>query len=118
MIFGINTTSDISKKLYVISRAVRPVKFETILKYHEWYFIQNIPWDQVLRKVNSVVRLPDRARTLGTRLFVSPDTWDQVLRNVPSVDRVPNRARTLGTGLFVSPDTWDQVLRILSQFSL
>ena len=61
---------------------------------------------------------PDRARTLGTRLFVSPDTWDQVLRKVPSVDRVPNRARTLGTGLFVSPDTWDQVLRILSQFSL
>ena len=31
MIFGINTTSDISKLLYVISRAVRRVKFETIL---------------------------------------------------------------------------------------
>ena len=29
MIFGINTTSDISKLLYVISRAVRRVKFET-----------------------------------------------------------------------------------------
>ena len=29
--------SDISKLLYVISRAVRRVKFETILKYHEWY---------------------------------------------------------------------------------
>ena len=28
MIFGINTTSDISKLLYVISRAVRRVKFE------------------------------------------------------------------------------------------
>ena len=40
MIFGINTTSDISKLLYVISRAVRPVKFETILKYHEWYLCQ------------------------------------------------------------------------------
>ena len=32
MIFGINTTSDISKLLYVISRAVRQVKFATILK--------------------------------------------------------------------------------------
>ena len=31
MIFGINTTSDISKLLYVISRAVRRVKFVTIL---------------------------------------------------------------------------------------
>ena len=29
--------SDISKLLYVISRAVRRVKFGTILKYHEWY---------------------------------------------------------------------------------
>ena len=28
-------TSDISKLLYVISRALRQVKFETILKYHE-----------------------------------------------------------------------------------
>ena len=40
MIFGINTTSDISKLLYVISWAVRRVKFETILKYHEWYLYQ------------------------------------------------------------------------------
>ena len=40
MIFGINTTSDISKLLYVISRAVRRVKFETILKYHERYLCQ------------------------------------------------------------------------------
>ena len=37
VIFGINTTSDISKLLYVISRAVRLVKYETVLKYHEWY---------------------------------------------------------------------------------
>ena len=35
VIFGINTTSDISKLLYIISRAVRRVKFETILKCHE-----------------------------------------------------------------------------------
>ena len=40
MIFGINTTSDILKLLYVISRAIRRVKFETILKYHEWYLCQ------------------------------------------------------------------------------
>ena len=62
---------------------------------------------------NSIGRtsLPNGARTLGTRLFVSQDTWDQVLRNVLSGDRLPNRARTLGTRLFVSQDTWDQVLR-------
>ena len=42
VIFGIiiNSTSDISKLLYVISRAVRRVKFETILKYHSWYLCQ------------------------------------------------------------------------------
>ena len=37
VIFGINAMSDILKLLYVISRAVRRVKLETILKYHEWY---------------------------------------------------------------------------------
>ena len=58
-----------------------------------------------------VEKLPNRARTLGTRLSVSQDTWDQVLRKVPLVERLPNRARTLGTRLSVSPDTWDQVLR-------
>ena len=35
-----HTTSDISKLLYVISQAVRRVKFETIFKYHEWYLCQ------------------------------------------------------------------------------
>ena len=41
MIFGINTTSDISKLLYVISHAARRMTFETIiLKYHEWYLCQ------------------------------------------------------------------------------
>ena len=40
VIFGINTTSDTSKLLYVISRAVKGVKFETILKYHKWYLCQ------------------------------------------------------------------------------
>ena len=32
--------SDNSKLLHVISRADRRVKFETILKYHEWYLCQ------------------------------------------------------------------------------
>ena len=32
--------SDISELLHVISRADRQVKFETILKYHEWYLCQ------------------------------------------------------------------------------
>ena len=40
MIFGINTTSDTSKLLYLVSRAVRQVKFEIILKYHKWYLCQ------------------------------------------------------------------------------
>ena len=40
VIFAINTTSDISKLLYVISRADRRVEFETILKYHECYLCQ------------------------------------------------------------------------------
>ena len=40
VIFAINTTSDISKLLCVISGAVRRVKFETILKYHKWYLCQ------------------------------------------------------------------------------
>ena len=40
-IIGINTTTDILKLLYhVISRAIRQVKFETILKYHKWYLRQ------------------------------------------------------------------------------
>ena len=40
VIFGINATSDLPKLLYIISRAVRRVKFGTILKYHEWYLCQ------------------------------------------------------------------------------
>ena len=35
-VFGINTTGDISKLLYVISRAVRRVKIQTILKYERY----------------------------------------------------------------------------------
>ena len=35
MIFGINTTSDISILFYIISQAIRRVKFGAILKYHE-----------------------------------------------------------------------------------
>ena len=40
MIFGINTTSDISELFYIISRAARRVKFGAILKYHKWYLCQ------------------------------------------------------------------------------
>ena len=41
VIFGINTMSDISKLLlHIILWAVRRVKLETILKYHEWYLCQ------------------------------------------------------------------------------
>ena len=40
LIIGINTTTDILRLLYVILRAVRQVKFETILKYHKWYLCQ------------------------------------------------------------------------------
>ena len=40
MIFGLNTTSDIPKLLYIISRAVRQVKCGTILKYHKWDLCQ------------------------------------------------------------------------------
>ena len=36
MIFGINTMSDISKLLYALV-IILQVKFETILKCHEWY---------------------------------------------------------------------------------
>ena len=34
------STSRGSPLLYVVSRAVRRVKFETILKYYEWYLCQ------------------------------------------------------------------------------
>ena len=40
VINGVNTTSDISKLLYLISQAARRVKFETILKCHGWYLGQ------------------------------------------------------------------------------
>ena len=32
--------SDLSKLFYIISRAVRSVKFRAILKYHKWYLCQ------------------------------------------------------------------------------
>ena len=39
-IWHTDTTSDISKLSYIISRAARQVKFETILNHHEWYLCQ------------------------------------------------------------------------------
>ena len=50
VIFGMNTTSDISKLLYVISRAVRRVKFGTIWKYHEWYLFMLLFFYTTTRK--------------------------------------------------------------------
>ena len=66
MIFSINTTSDISKLLYVNSRAVRRVKFETILKYHEWYLCQ------ILRTNHAIICLyyyPQRFVIFTCRYF-------------------------------------------------
>ena len=40
VIFGVDTTRYISKFLYVTLQPVGRVKFETILKYHEWYACQ------------------------------------------------------------------------------
>ena len=48
VIFGINSTRDISKLLYVISRAAGRVNFEKILKYHEWYLCQMSPTNHAI----------------------------------------------------------------------
>ena len=48
MIFGINATSDISKLLHEISRAFRRLKFETILKYREWYLCEISRINQIM----------------------------------------------------------------------
>ena len=67
MIFGINTTSDIPKLLYVISRAVRRVKFEAILKYHEWYLCQISRTNHGIRdfKIQRRGRQRERQKTIG-----------------------------------------------------
>ena len=46
--FGINSTRDISKLCYVILRAARRLKFETILKYHECYLCQMSPTNHAI----------------------------------------------------------------------
>ena len=56
MIFGINTTSDISKLLYIISRAVRRVKFGTILKYHESDLCQISRTNNSITYTNNIVK--------------------------------------------------------------
>lgn len=79
---------------------------------------------------------PNRARTLGTGLFVSSDTWNQALSNAPPVDERSNWARLFvkisnngngkskfpkGSethGLYISElrqDTWDQASKFLSK---
>ena len=70
-------------------------------------FVSQDTWDQVLRNVLSGDRLPNRARTLGTRFLgryplavdflIETGLWDQALWNVPSGDILPKRARTLGS---------------------
>ena len=57
MIFGINTTSDVSKLLYVISRAVRRVKFETILKHLERYLCQISRTNHAIRVEKNITLL-------------------------------------------------------------
>ena len=47
-VVGINTTSDVSNLLYIISRAVKQRKFWTILKYHVqimWLFVCTTTWE-------------------------------------------------------------------------
>ena len=40
MVFGLNTMSDnYFEMFFIISRAIRRVNFETILKYYGWYFM-------------------------------------------------------------------------------
>ena len=48
VIFGINSTRDISKLLYVISRAAEQGNFQTILKYHDWYLYQMSPTNHAI----------------------------------------------------------------------
>ena len=57
MIFGINTTRDISK-LSQISLAQRLVKLRiTILKYHSWYyFMSNITTNHAITYTNSAFK--------------------------------------------------------------
>ena len=56
MIFGINTTSDISKLLYVISRAVRRVKFETIyFEISRVVFMPNITTNHAITYTNIIM---------------------------------------------------------------
>ena len=45
MIFGINTKSDISKLFYIISRAVRRVKFGAIFEISLLVFMPNITYN-------------------------------------------------------------------------
>ena len=66
VIFGINPRGDISKLLYVISRAVRRVKFETILKYHEWHLCQ------ISRTNHAIICLyyyPQKVRNFHLQVF-------------------------------------------------
>ena len=65
MIFAINATRDISK-LSQISRAVRQVKFETILKYHGWHLWQ-------ISRTNHAITYTNHM--LGTLDFTGSEQW-------------------------------------------
>ena len=54
MIFGINTTSDISKLLYVISRAVRQVEQWDNFEISRVVFIPNITANHVIREIKNL----------------------------------------------------------------
>ena len=79
MIFGINTTGDISKLLYEISLAVRRVKLETILKYHEWYLCQ------ISRINHAIVTSTERSKGFATLRNVSKLTFFDKIGHAKSV---------------------------------
>ena len=79
MIFGINTTGDISKLLYEISLAVRRVKLETILKYHEWYLCQ------ISRINHAIVTSAERSKGFATLRNVSKLTFFDKIGHAKSV---------------------------------
>ena len=83
MIFGINTTSDISKLFDKISRAARQVKFGTILKYHKWYLWQISHVQIMLLFVYIMIREISATRKFFK--FISPANLHQITCFQPSL---------------------------------
>ena len=80
MIFGINTTSDISKLLYVISRAVRRVKFETILKHRKWYLCQISRTNHAIRELKQRRRRRQQERQKNNWFRLANNNFARVSR--------------------------------------